>query len=110
MLKALIRKGNALNTRNKAALIIHALKPMNGGRVSADNLKWLLYKTYGQSSSALFTDLNDVLRWCYNLDILRRSRSNYIIYNDKREGMKSWVTIFRFLRECDELDKMDQKK
>lgn len=105
MLHTLVRKSNntSLNTLSKAALIINALKHMNGSRVTMDHIKWLLYKTYGKPSSLLFKDLPDVLQWCINLDILRKSKSNYIIYNDSMIMKKSWVRILRFLRDYDEL-------
>lgn len=104
MLSALVRKSNSsLNTLSKAALIINALKHVNGSRVTLDHLKWLLYKTYGKRSSVLFRDLPDVLQWCLHLDILRKSKSNYIIYNDGMGLRRSWVSIFRFLRDYDEL-------
>lgn len=103
MLNAVIRKHNtSLNTLSKAALIINALKPMNGSRVTTNHIKWLLYKTYGRPSSTLFKDLPDVLQWCVNLDILRKSKSNYIIYNED-VSKKSWVSVFRFLRDYEEL-------
>lgn len=104
MLNTLIRRnGTSLNTLSKAALIINALKPMNGSRVTTDHIKWLLYKTYGKPSSVLFKDLTDVLDWCVNLDILRKSKSNYIIYNDAAMKKKTWVGTFKFLRDYDEL-------
>lgn len=103
MLSALIRKNKSLNTLSKAALIINALKNENGSRVTMDHLKWLLYKTYGKRSSVLFKDLTDVVQWCLNLDILRKSKSNYVIYDDNRVLRKSWVSIFKFLRDYDEL-------
>lgn len=103
MLKALVKRNSlsSLNTLSKAALIINALKTTNGSRVTRDHITWLLYKTYGPASSALFKDLPDVLQWCINLDILRKSKSNYIIYNEN-VWKKSWVSIFRSLRDSEE--------
>lgn len=102
-----MRKPNAapsLNTISKAALIINALKHRNGSRITINHVKWLLYKTYGQPSTALFRDLPYVLQWCIDLDIMRKSSSNYIVYN-ARVWEKSWVKVFDFMKDYDDLKK-----
>lgn len=108
MLTKTLPRNSPLRTATKAALIINALKQTNGSRVTSDHLKSLLYKTYGSRCALLFRDLPDVLEWCIKFDILRKSRSNYIVYDETRPTTKGWVGTFRFISDVEELTKMQE--